>query len=131
MKRILVIDDDELTLDVLKRILEMEGYEVITALNGEIGMEAFHQNHIDLVITDLVMPVKDGLRTIMELKKEKQDLPIIAISAGGVISKERYLTTARYLGNIIALPKPFKREDIVDTVKNLIQPTNFPDALEI
>jgi DNA-binding response OmpR family regulator len=131
VKRILVIDDDFLTLDVLSKMLEFEGYEVITALDGEKGMEAFHQNHIDLVITDLVMPVKDGLRTIMELKQARQDLPIIAISGGGAISKERYLTAAQYLGNIIALPKPFKREELVDTVKNLLQPTMSSDALEI
>ena len=82
MKRILVIDDDFLTLDVLKRMLEIEGYEVVTALNGQEGIDIFHQSIIDLVITDLVMPVKDGLRTIMELRQEKPELPIIAISAG-------------------------------------------------
>ncbi len=131
MKRILVIDDDILTIDVLKRMLEAEGYEVITAQNGEEGINAFHQTPVDLVITDLVMPVKDGLRTIMELKQERQDLPIIAISAGGVISKERYLTAAQYLGDITTLPKPFKRKEIVDTVRNLIGSQDAPDTMEI
>lgn len=131
MKRILVIDDDELTLDVLKRMLEVEGYEVVTASNGQEGMDAFHQTSINLVITDLVMPVKDGLRTIMELRREKPDLPIIAISAGGAISKERYLAVAQYLGDITTLPKPFRRKEIVDTVKKMFHPESSPDAYEV
>lgn len=131
MKRILVIDDDFLTLDVLKRMLEVEGYEVVTALNGQEGIDVFHQISIDLVITDLVMPVKDGLRTIMELRREKPELPIIAISAGGAIPKERYLTLAQYLGDITTLPKPFKRKDIVDTVSKMINPKPFPDSYEV
>jgi len=131
VKRILVIDDDELTLDVLKRMLEVEGYEVVTASNGQEGMDAFHQTSINLVITDLVMPVKDGLRTIMELRREKPDLPIIAISAGGAISKERYLAVAQYLGDITTLPKPFRRKEIVDTVKKMFHPESSPDAYEV
>ena len=131
MKRILVIDDDIMTLEVIRKILEAEGYQVITALNGQKGLEAFRQNPVDLVITDLVMPVKDGLRTIMELREEDQLLPIIAISAGGAIAKERYLTAAQYLGDITAIPKPLKRKEIVQTVKKLLRQQDPSDALEI
>ncbi len=131
MKQILVIDDDLTTLEVLRKILEAEGYQVVTALDGQKGLDAFHQTSIDLVITDLVMPVKDGLRTIMELRKENQLIPIIAISAGGAIAKERYLTAAQYLDNIIAIPKPLKRKEIIETVKKLLRRKNPPDALEI
>ena len=131
MKRILVIDDDTLTLDVLKRMLEVEGYEVLTASNGQEGIDIFHQSTIDLVITDLVMPVKDGLRTIMELRQEKPDLPIIAISAGGAIPKERYLTLAQYLGDIITLPKPFRRKEIVETVYKMFNPDPPPNSYEV
>ena len=131
MKQILVIDDDSMTLEVLRKILEAEGYQVVTALNGQKGLDAFHQTSIDLVITDLVMPVKDGLRTIMELRKEDQNIPIIAISAGGAIAKERYLTAAQYLDNIVAIPKPLKRKEIIQTVRKLLQHKDPPDTLEI
>lgn len=131
VKHILVIDDDEMTLEVLKKILEAEHYQVVTALDGQIGLDAFRQNPIDLVITDLVMPVKDGLRTIMELRKESRDLPIIAISAGGAIAKERYLTVAQYLGGITAIPKPIKRKELVEAVKKRLQQKDQPDVLEI
>jgi len=131
VKRILVIDDDIMTLEVIRKILEAEGYQVVTALNGQKGLDAFRQNPVDLVITDLVMPVKDGLRTIMELREEDQILPIIAISAGGAIAKERYLTAAQYLGDITAIPKPLKRKEIVQTVKRLLQQKDPSDTLEI
>lgn len=131
MKHILVIDDDEMTLEVIRKILETEGYQVVTALDGQKGLDAFYKNHVDLVITDLVMPVKDGLKTIMELRKESRDLPIIAISAGGAIAKERYLTVAQYLGGITAIPKPIKRKELVGAVKKLLRQTDPPDVLEI
>ena len=131
VKQILVIDDDLMTLEVLRKILEAEGYQVVTASDGQKGLDAFHQAPIDLVITDLVMPVKDGLRTIMELRKENQQIPIIAISAGGAIAKERYLTAAQYLDNIVAIPKPLKRKEITEKVKELLQQTDLPDTLEI
>jgi DNA-binding response OmpR family regulator len=131
VKQILVIDDDLMTLEVLRKILEAEGYQVVTALDGQQGLDAFHQTSIDLVITDLVMPVKDGLRTIMELRKEDQHIPIIAISAGGAIAKERYLTAAQYLDNIVAIPKPLKRKEIIETVRKLLQHNDPRDTLEI
>jgi len=131
VKKILVIDDDSMTLEVLRKILEAEGYQVVTALDGQKGLDAFHQTSIDLVITDLVMPVKDGLRTIMELRKEDQNIPIIAISAGGTIAKERYLTVAQYLDNISAIPKPLKRKEIIETVKKLLRHKDPSDTLEI
>jgi DNA-binding response OmpR family regulator len=131
VNKILVIDDDSMTLEVLKKILEAEGYQVLTALDGQKGLDVFHQTPIDLIITDLVMPVKDGLRTIIELRKEDQHIPIIAISAGGAIAKERYLTVAQYLDNIVAIPKPLKRKEIIETVKKLLRHKNPPDTLEI
>jgi CheY-like chemotaxis protein len=131
VKQILVIDDDEMTLEVIKKILEAEGYQVVTAEDGQQGLEAFHQHPVDLVITDLVMPVKDGLRTIMDLRKESQDLPIIAISAGGAIAKERYLTVAQYLGGITAIPKPLKRKELVGAVKKLLKPKDLSKVLKI
>jgi CheY-like chemotaxis protein len=131
MQQILVIDDDELTLEVIRKILEAEGYQVVTALDGQKGLDVFRRNPVDLVITDLVMPVKDGLRTIMEMRGENRNVPIIAISAGGMIAKERYLTAAQYLGDVTAIPKPIKRKEIVETVKRLLKPQDLPDALEI
>jgi len=120
-KRILVIDDEPTALDLLRRILEMNGYEVAVAKNGQEGVEAFQQQSCDLVITDMVMPVKDGLQTILDLRMEAPELPVIAISGGGTISKERYLAVAGYLDRVITIAKPFAIEQIIEAVEKLLQ----------
>ena len=120
-KRILIIDDEQMALQLLRKILEGEGYEVEIAVNGQEGLELFRRQPCDLVITDMVMPVKDGLQTILELRKEAPDLPVIAISGGGVISKERYLTVAGYLNKVITIAKPFAVEAIVAAVAGFFE----------
>lgn len=119
MKRILIIDDEELTLHLLCRLLEESGYEVEKATDGETGLEIFRENPCDLVITDMVMPKKDGLQTIMELRDIDEHVPVIAISGGGAIAKERYLAVAEYLDNVKTIAKPFEKADILDTIKEL------------
>lgn len=117
MKRILVIDDEEMIRSFLRDLLVEEGYEVVTAGNGEEGLALFDAEPADLVITDIIMPVKDGLDTILELKKKAPELPVIAISAGGNIPKERYLAVAGYMKNTRTLAKPFTRDELIRAVK--------------
>ena len=119
-KRILVIDDEPTALEVLRKILEIEGYDVLQATNGREGVAVFQRTPCDLVITDMVMPVKDGLQTILELRNEDPDLPVIAISGGGTISKERYLAVAGYLDNVITIAKPFTVEEVSGAVKKFL-----------
>ena len=122
MKRILVVDDEAQIRSMLTQMLELEGYEVYTAENGEEGFTLVGRHSFDLVITDMIMPVKDGLKFIMELVRDYPDLKILAISGGGAIKAERYLTMAGYLGDIATLEKPFKREALLDVVKKQIHP---------
>jgi DNA-binding NtrC family response regulator len=117
LKRILVADDEGQIRLMLKQMLEHEGYEVHTVENGEDGMEMVAKNNYDLVITDMIMPVKDGLKFIMELVQDYPDLNILAISGGGAIKADRYLTMASYLGDIATLEKPFKRDAFLKLVK--------------
>ena len=120
MKRILVVDDEAQIRTMLTQMLEQEGYEVLTAENGEEGLTLVQKQAFDLVITDMIMPVKDGLKFIMELIKDYPDLKILAISGGGAIKAERYLTMAGYLGDIATLEKPFKREMLLELVRKQI-----------
>ena len=131
MKRILVIDDEELILNFLKDLLVEEGYEVITACNGEEGLALFEAQSADLVITDIIMPVKDGLDTILELKKKAPELPVIAISAGGNIPKERYLAVAAYMKNTRTLAKPFTRDELISAVKEHLQDDEPSEGLSL
>ncbi len=107
---------------MLTQMLEHEGYEVHAAENGEEGMTLIGRYAFDLVITDMIMPVKDGLKFIMELVREYPDLKIMAISGGGAIKAERYLTMASYLGDIATLEKPFKRDVLLEMVKQQFAP---------
>ena len=120
MKRILIVDDESSILLFLRTILERQGYKVVEALNGEEGMRLFRESRFDLVIIDMIMPVKDGLQTLTELMEKTPDLPVIAISGGGTIPKERYLTIASYLGNVRTISKPFSPGIITETVHELL-----------
>lgn len=121
MKRILVVDDEEQICSLLTQMLEHESFEVDTAENGEQGLTLVANNSYDLVITDMIMPVKDGLKLIMELVRDYPDLKILAMSGGGAIKAERYLTMAGYLGDEIAtLEKPFTLESLLARVNELL-----------
>lgn len=120
LKKILIVDDEEQIRLMLKQTLEVEGYEVHTVENGQEGMDLVKTHDFDLVITDMIMPVKDGLKFIMELVRDYPTINILAISGGGAIKADRYLTMAGYLGDIATLEKPFKREALLDIVQERI-----------
>ncbi len=121
MKRILVVDDESQIRTMLAQMLEQEGYTVHTAEHGEEGLALVGKFAFDLVITDMIMPVKDGLKFIMELVRDYPEVRILAISGGGAIKAERYLTMAGYLGDIATLEKPFKREILLEVVRKQLQ----------
>lgn len=122
-KRILIIDDEPTALELLRRIVVSAGYETVLAANGEEGLALFQQQPCALVITDMVMPVKDGLQTILDLRADAPELPVIAISGGGTISKERYLAVASYLDRVITIAKPFPITAITDAINKLLSET--------
>lgn len=117
MKRILVVDDEFQIRTMLTQMLELEGYTVHTAEDGAEGLAMVGRYAFDLVVTDMIMPVKDGLKFIMELVRDYPDLKILAISGGGAIKAERYLTMAGYLGDIATLEKPFRRDTFLALVR--------------
>ena len=82
MARILVIDDDEAIRDLLRKILEQDGHEIVEASDGNEGVDAYRQAPADLVITDLFMPEKDGLSLIEEIRRDYPKAQIISITAG-------------------------------------------------
>jgi len=120
MERILVIDDDVKVLNVLHFALVCEGYKVLKASNGKEGLKLYREDPVDLIITDIIMPEKEGLETILELKEKFPEIKIIAISGGGRIGPEEYLPMAKMLGAHRTLAKPFGRDDLVRTVKEVL-----------
>ncbi len=121
MPRVLVIDDDEQIRSLLRAILEREGYEVETAADGAQGLNLFRKDPADLVITDILMPEKEGLETIRELCDEFPDAKIIAISGGGSLAHpEVYLELCKKFGALRTFQKPVDRHELVTAVREII-----------
>lgn len=121
MKKILVIDDEASIRVLLAKILEREGFFVITASDGKEGMEKINTEKVDLVVTDLIMPGKEGVEVIMELRKGYPDIPVIAISGGGYNAPENYLNMAKLLGAKAVLKKPVQKDIFLEAVRNSLE----------
>jgi DNA-binding NtrC family response regulator len=122
MPRILLIDDDDHFRKMLRVTLERAGYQVEDAANGRRGIELYTTEPTDLVITDLVMPDKEGLETITELKSFDEEVKIIAISGGGRVGPWSYLGVAQKFGARAALAKPFSHDELLAVVASVLQP---------
>ena len=115
--RILIIDDDEGVRFTLKRALEGRGdIDVRCANDGKEGLLSLEAERADLVITDIIMPDKEGIETIMEIKHLYPSTSIIAISGGGSIASRDLLTMARDLGASYVITKPFLIDELLSTV---------------
>ena len=124
MERILIIDDEQQIRSMLRLMLERDGYEVVEAPDGIEGIKAYRQKPADLIITDLIMPNKDGIGMIIDLHKEYPDVKIIAMSGGGLNKPEGYLKGAKKLGAACTLTKPIDREKMLRAVKNILKGTD-------
>ena len=121
MALILIIDDEPQIRSMLKLMLERDGYEVAEAPDGIEGIRIYRQNPADLIITDLIMPNKDGIGVIIDLKKEFPNVKIIAMSGGGLNKPEGYLKGAKKLGAACTLTKPIDRDEMLRAIKEALQ----------
>ena len=120
MSRILLIDDDEMLRGVLAKALTHAGHSVLQAADGQQGVEITRAAPLDLVITDLVMPVKEGVETILVLKRERPKLPVIAIS-GGLSNSDLYLDIAARMGAKRILAKPFTPAELLQVIDEVLK----------
>lgn len=120
MGRVLVIDDEPQIRSMLRMMLERAGHEVEEAPDGIEGIRIYRNNPADLIISDLIMPNKDGIGMIIELKKEFPDVKIIAMSGGGLNKPEGYLEGAKKLGAQRTLTKPIDRDELLRTVSDTL-----------
>ncbi len=120
MARILVVDDEPEVLLLLTDILESVGHEVIRATNGEEGLREFHKGNVDLIVTDIIMPDKEGLESIMDYKQLNPEVKIIAISGGARIGPHTYLKMAEKFGAKRVFSKPFRNKELLDAVEELL-----------
>ena len=120
MKSILLVDDDEQLRRMLKTVLQEAGHQVNEARNGNEALEIYNVAPTDLVITDLVMPDKEGLETIIELRRTHPDVKIIAMSGGARTGVHNYLDLAKKLGANYILEKPFSYQEILTGIQMVI-----------
>jgi DNA-binding response OmpR family regulator len=113
--KILVIDDDLLLLRMILRILAAEGHEVLTASEGSRGMAIYHRENPDLVITDIVMPEREGLETILALRRHDTQVKIIAMSG----TDTEMLDVAWLIGADAVIEKPFRPHELLDRIRAL------------
>ena len=118
--RILVIDDETQVREMLVSVLSDAGYTVLEAADGSEGIKVYEKSPTDLVITDLVMPGKDGIETVMEMRAHFPSAKIIAISGGDKGGGQATLRIAGLLGAKRTLAKPFSISDLLSTVKDVL-----------
>ncbi len=118
---ILVIDDDETIRLLFRAILEREGYRVVDAPDGNVGIKQYRKNPTDMVITDLIMPNKEGIETIRDLRREFPNVKIIAVSGGGRIGPDSYLKMAKGVGALRTLIKPIDRTALLKTIEEVLK----------
>jgi len=113
MEKVLIIEDDQSFRLILSQMIVKAGLEATVACDGEEGLELFRNNHFDLVITDIIMPVMEGIETIIELHRLNPKVKIIAMSGGGQMVPEKYLNTALALKVNAVLKKPFSYKELL------------------
>ena len=119
MKKIVIIEDDIAIRESLSEILQLNNYEVLAIDNALEIANIIDDFRPDILITDIIMPDKDGIEIIIEIRKKYPDIILIAISGGGRIDSESYLNTAKYLGANATLKNPFSHDQLLDMIKNI------------
>ena len=130
MGGVLIIDDEEDVRTAIREVLTRAGYDVRTASDGQEGLAAQRQEPAAVVITDIIMPEKDGIEAIREIRKEFPEVKIIAISGGGGLSAvayqpetivtTAYLAAAKDVGADRIFTKPFNRTELIEAVAGLL-----------
>ncbi len=115
---ILIVDDSVIMRNLVKRSLDMGAYETVLAENGEDALEKFEQNKIDLIITDINMPVMDGITLIEAVREKNRDIPIFALTSN---SDEAMRNRGRDAGATGWVIKPFQPAQFLDLLKQIIE----------
>jgi DNA-binding response OmpR family regulator len=118
--KILVIEDNEGVRKFIVTTLIRENHTVFEAENGLKGLQVLHDNpEIIMVITDLIMPEKEGIETIIEIRQLYPTMKIMAISGGGKVGPENHLVLADALGANTTLKKPFSMQELLHAIENM------------
>lgn len=124
MARVLIVEDDSQMREMLVELVGRAGHEVRSARDGKEALRVVRDQPVDLVVTDIVMPRKDGIRTIRELREKHRGTRVIAISGGDrKWAEDSYLGHAKFLGADGILAKPFGGSELVDMISEVLAQT--------
>ena len=115
-KRVLIIDDESEVRALLSRTLTLAGYEVVSVATGDEGTRVCRQHSFDMVVIDMVMPEKDGLETLMEIRRGSPKARIIAMSGAPRTNVMDPLSVAMKLGAVASIMKPFTPDEFLGSV---------------
>jgi DNA-binding response OmpR family regulator len=127
---VLLVEDNQAYRELLTEVLTLEGFAVTAVPDGRRVPEIIRTHAIDLVITDLSMPERDGIETMTELHYSHPRLPVIAISGDVPLNTHLYLTIAAKLGASRVLAKPFKMDELVSAARAAIAGSSLPGSSE-
>jgi CheY-like chemotaxis protein len=119
-RTILVVDDEPSIVELMSRALRKRGDTVVSAKDGVEAGRVVTQHPFELVMTDLLMPDKDGIQVITELRRKYPSMKIIAMSGGGHITQDQYLKIAKGLGAHALLEKPFTIDQLYAVVDSVL-----------
>jgi len=119
---VLVVDDDVMVLQAVVILLEDRGFNVLAAVDGVQGLHEYRKHRPDVVLTDIIMPQKEGISLIRDLRREFPEAKIIAMSGGGRMGNSDYITIAKTLGADTSLNKPFDEDQLIETLQMLLRP---------
>ena len=118
---VLIIEDDTVMLRALGHAFQQAGCRVVGARDGDEGLARFGEQTPDLVVTDILMPNREGVETILAMKSRAPQVKILAISGGGRLGAEQILELASRLGADAILPKPFRSAEILAAARGLLE----------
>jgi CheY-like chemotaxis protein len=119
---ILIVDDEPGIRELLGMILEAAGHSVVSAVDGVEAPKIMASRDVDIVITDLLMPERDGLEFITEIRAKYPKVKIIAMSGGCHVARDSYLRIARTFGAHFLLEKPFSQQGVLDAIEAVRKP---------
>ena len=120
MKNVLIIEDEEIMRTIVAKLLEREGISATCAEDGNKAIELLEENEFDLIITDLIMPKKEGMEVIIYLQKNHKNIPIIVITGEALGGDDVYLTMAKRHGAKYTFQKPFDHQSFLSAVKDCL-----------
>lgn len=123
-EHILIVDDEQPITEVLSTVLQNEGFDVDTAVNGRDGLDHAERKHYDLVLLDIMMPVLDGIEMLRRLRQDERnaDVPVILMSAGAQTLRDIGAEYSAFLA------KPFNLPQLLGTIKDVLRAKEHPDS---